>query len=987
MATIVVGVDRGQVAPAPAIPTPPGVNAPLSPAPSVSPPPDVAIASAAAAGPCPLAPVPAVPPPPSIAVASAASPLAPAPAAPSRLSFAVASAPASLALAPAAQPSGVAVDRSTAEAEFLWELRKYVLLLATLAASVTYSAGLGPPGGFWPDDMDGIVLHAGGPVLHAGDPVLPFTYPRRYKAFFYCNATAFVASLVIVNLLLVRSLCHHRRWLRALQAAMLLDQLGLMGAYAAGSCRDEAMSAYVFVLVALVATYVFAHVIVFALFAPSASGGPGNIGTPDDSVDRARKYLLIFATLAATIAYQAGLSTPGGFWPGSQADDHLAGDILLSLHHPSRFMVFFYFNTTAFVASLVVVMLLMSRTVTRHGIRSYALWVCTAGAMVGLMGAFAAGSCRSIKTSVYVVALVAAVLFYILLQALVFFCAPVKNLIHDVQAALEGYLKFERLEQQHQQSRASGDWGAYQIIRKSRMYLLLLGILAASVTYQAGLNPPGGFWQGDGADGHHHYHAGDPILHITYPRRYLAFFYCNATAFIASLVILILLLSNTLSTQGIKYCALQIAMILDLFGLIGAYAAGSCRQVSKSVYVSLIVLPVFLYVGIHVVVFMLEVFPSWAAWRQEWKEKMVQSAPGWLKEVFEHADEEEEERTLEKRRKLLLLLAILAASLTYQAGMSPPGGFWQESKPGHHVAGDPVLNDNYQRRYLAFFYCNATAFVASLAVIMLLVNRKISTTGLRCHALRVCVILDLVGLLGAFAAGSSRRVSTSMYVLVLTFAVMLCVLLQVALVLSDTARSIADSFMSKIGAAQDDARDNGLPATAAGARSPRDLWDEKLPKYLLLLAALAAAVTYQAAMSPPGGLWGDGLTEHVAGDPILASTYSRRYKAFFYCNATSFMASLVIMVLLLIERVSNTPPALLALHAAMILDLFGLMGAYAAGSCRRVRTSAYILALVIGVSAYIAVLVVVSIGVARWLRSAMDKLAEQVARCFSVHDL
>ncbi|MBI0385323.1 hypothetical protein JBE27_55920, partial [Streptomyces albiflaviniger] len=86
-------------------------------------------------------------------------------------------------------------------------------------------------------------------------------------------------------------------------------------------------------------------------------------------------------------------------------------------------------------------------------------------------------------------------------------------------------------------------------------------------------------------------------------------------------------------------------------------------------------------------------------------------------------------------------------------------------------------------------------------------------------------------------------------------------------------------------------------------------------------------------------------------------------------------------------RVSNTPPALLALHAAMILDLFGLMGAYAAGSCRRVRTSAYILALVVGVSLYIAVLVVVSIGIARWLRSAMDELIERVARCFSLHDL
>ncbi|KAK1628897.1 hypothetical protein QYE76_003212 [Lolium multiflorum] len=839
-------------------------------------------------------------------------------------------------------PPNLADEVCRLEAEFLWELRNYVLPLATLTASVTYSAGLSPPGGFWPDNVDGGVVLA--------DPMLPVTYPIRYKAFFYCNATAFVASLVIVNLLLVRSLCHRRRWLRALQATMMLDQFGLMGAYAAGSCRDETMSTYVFVLVALVASYL----LVFSLFAPC-----GDMDTPGGSVEHARKYLLIFATLVATITYQAGLNSLGGFWPGSQANDHLR------IHHPFRFMVFFYSNTTTFVASLVVVMLLMSNTATWHRFRSWALWLCTGTAMVGLIVAFASRCWWSI----YVVTLVAAVLFYIALQARVFFCEPVNNLIHDAQVAFEGCLKYRRLEQQLQQRRAFEHSNSYQILTNSRMYLLLLGILAASVTYQAGLNPPGGFWHGNAADGHHHYLAGDPILYITYPWRYLAFFYCNATAFFASLVILILLLSNIFSTQGIKYFMLRIAMILDLFGLIGAYAAGSCRQVSKSVYVSLIVLPVFLYVGIHVVVFMLEVIPSWAARRQEWKEKMDQCAPGWLKEVFEHADEEEEERTLEKRRKLLLLLAILAASVTYQAGMSPPGVFWQESKPGHHVAGDPVLNDNYRRRYLAFFYCNATAFVASLAVITLLENRKISTTGLRCHALQVCVIIDLVGLLGAFAASSSRRVSTSIYVLALIFAVLLCI----ALVLSDKARSLADSFMSKTGAVQEDARDSGFPACG--------LWDEKLPKYLLLLAALAAAVTYQAAMSPPGG-----LTEHVANDPILASTYSRRYKAFFYCNATSFMASLVVMVLLLIERVSNTPLAMLV-HAAMILDLFGLMGAYAAGSCWRVRTSAYILALVVGVSAYIAHIVMVSTGVARWLRNVMRELGERVVWCFSLHDL
>jgi hypothetical protein len=99
------------------------------------------------------------------------------------------------------------------------------------------------------------------------------------------------------------------------------------------------------------------------------------------------------------------------------------------------------------------------------------------------------------------------------------------------------------------------------------------------------------------------------------------------------------------------------------------------------------------------------------------------------------------------------------------------------------------------------------------------------------------------------------------------------------------------------------------------------------------------------------------------------------------------MASLVIMVLLLIKRVCRAKQAILALHTAMILNLFGLMGAYTAGSCRRVRTSAYILALVIGVSVYIVVLVVVSIGVAKWLKGVMDELVERVIWCFSIEDL
>ncbi|CAN6288591.1 unnamed protein product [Urochloa humidicola] len=880
----------------------------------------------------------------------------------------------------ASTDSGSRVATAAAkEAYFLWELRKYVLLQATLAASVTYSAGLSPPGGVWPDN-DRARL--------AGDPVLQVTYARRYEVFFHFNAVAFVASIVTVNLLLVHSLSRHRWWLRALQAAMILNQLGLMGAYAAGSCRELAMSAYVIALVALVSTYVCAHVLFFTLMSALTRHDAADNAAAEapDTVTHSRKYLLIFATLVATVTYQAGLSTPG-FLSDSQGNGPLAGDPMLRGHHPDRFMGFFYFNTTAFVASLVVIMLLMSRTVTRHGFQSWALWVCTGAALIGLTGAFSVGSSRSVKTSIYVIALVAAILLYIGLQVLVFLCKPVENWVNNVQETLQKCLKLDQTESQDHQVHEVSDphtLNAHQLLQKSRMYLLLLGILAANITYQAGLNPPGGFWQANATDGLHHYLAGDPILHITYPRRYLAFFYCNATAFVASLVILILLLSNIFSTQGIKYCALQVAMILDLLGLIGAYAAGGCRQVSKSVYIAVLVVPVFLYVGIHVLVFMLEVFPNHATWREMVKEKLKLFVPKWIKKLFELQPEEEDEDLkwkLEKTRKLLLLLAILAASLTYQAGMSPPGGFWQENMTGHLV-GNPVLNDNYPRRYLTFFYCNGTAFVASLAIIMLLVNRKLSARGIQSYALTVCVILVLIGLMGAFAAGSSRKVSTSIYVFTLVFAVLVCIALQVILVVSESVQRLVQKLLSFLGILEEGSSDVIPHTTAAGEM--RDLWDEKLPKYLLLLAALAAAVTYQAAMSPPGGLWDDGQTIHIAGDPVLRSSYPRRYKAFFYCNATSFMASLVIMVMLLIKRVCRAKSAILALHAAMILNLFGLMGAYAAGSCRRVRTSAYILALVIGVSAYIVVLVVVSIGVAKWLKIVMNKMAEQVVTLYDL---
>uniref|UniRef100_A0A0E0LAI0 PGG domain-containing protein n=1 Tax=Oryza punctata TaxID=4537 RepID=A0A0E0LAI0_ORYPU len=128
---------------------------------------------------------------------------------------------------------------------------------------------------------------------------------------------------------------------------------------------------------------------------------------------------------------------------------------------------------------------------------------------------------------------------------------------------------------------------------------------------------------------------------------------------------------------------------------------------------------------------------------------------------------------------------------------------------------------------------------------------------------------------------------------------------------------------------------------------------EKMHKCLLLLAILAATVTYNAGLAPPGGVWADDADDHVAGDPVLQAHYPVRYSVFFYCNATAFVASLVITMLLLSSTFSFHGYRVRALQAAMALDLIGLLGAFAAGSCRSVRTSAFVLALVGVIVAYL----------------------------------
>uniref|UniRef100_J3MDD8 PGG domain-containing protein n=1 Tax=Oryza brachyantha TaxID=4533 RepID=J3MDD8_ORYBR len=707
---------------------------------------------------------------------------------------------------------------------FLWKWRKYLLLLATLVASVTYDAGLNPPGGVWPDDGDGHVT---------GDPVLPVTYGSRYLAFFYCNATAFVASLVVIMMLLDRRVSGNRVGVTVLRSAMALDLSALMGAYAAGVSRDVLAVAYVSALFGMVFAYVAAHVVVATRALPpvewlrvSAKRLAGRLeellrkgddGEQLGAASRAeedrqerRKFLLLLATFATPLTYAAGLEPPGGFWDKTEGG-HTAGVPILRDGRPRRrYLAFFYCNATSFVASLAIVMLLMSRTLSDRVVRSYALQVCVLVELLGLMGAYAAGSCRRRETTVYVLSLAAAVLLYLALQVAVgmFAMGTIKKWLVGLCRILQCRGR-RNLHQEHPRTDtaitqddhliremkpctakpnapcpdegvAGGDedeGDADDTVEESRSLLLLLATLAATVTYDAGLNPPGGFWP----DGEH---AGELILLERHRRRYKAFFHCNTAAFVASLVVIVIVQSKQLSSGAVvKRRALQAAMTLDLLGLMGAYAAGSGRDPATTIYVSALAVAVFIYSLGNVVAF--------TTMGQRRETRLMRWVDGMVQKVLEKlhlsdGQSGEEDDDLEKKRKFLLQLAILAATVTYKTGLTPPGGFWSEGDG----AGDPVLLDHYRRRYMVFFYCNSTGFMASVAVILMLVNRRLYKQGIRCNALHACVVVGLLGLMLAYAAGSCRKLRTSVYVIALVAAVVGFLLLQILLFLLARHRTV-----------------------------------------------------------------------------------------------------------------------------------------------------------------------------------------------------
>jgi ABC-type multidrug transport system fused ATPase/permease subunit len=862
------------------------------------------------------------------------------------------------------EPSGeVEAGGGTWSSDPAWQLRKYLLLLAILVATVTYVAGMDPPGGVWLETKDG---------HRTGNPILPDTRPWRYRLFYYFNAASFAASLVVTMLLLFLKHDDERGEARlpAVRVVMVLDVLCLMVAYVAGSSRGPLTTVFASALCAVIFP-IFAVLTCMTMWEreeqPSSKDDGGRkVGRSDKvRVKERRKVLMLLAVFVTTITYTAGLNPPGGLWEeGHAIGSHRAGDPILLERHPKRFLAFFICNTAAFAASLVVITLLLSRRLWNPDYgkpRIVGLYAGIMVALLGLMGAYAAASGRETGTTVYIVCLVVLVLLYII----------------SIFAVVEMRTQEEGSSGGDNQAEGKNnvvvpvldDSEADDAVEKARSLILLLATLAATVTYQAGLNPPGGVWR-DNGDGHA---GGSLILLATHARRYKVFFYCNSAAFVTSIVVVIMVQSPH---RLVSPRALQAAVLQDLFGLMGAYASGSFRDVLTSIYVFALAIVISVVVAIQ---FMVDALNRS---RQEQSSSVGENDTAAANVVVEQKSgmdivkAKQTERQKEKKRKLLLLLAILAVSITYQAGLTPPGKFWLEHGEAARHVGDPVLADNYPRRYKAFFYCNATSFMVSVAVIMALVGRRLPDAADRKYWWRMYAAMGagLIGLMGAYAAGTTRRVKTSVYVFALVGAVFLFAVLHIGSLHQKlggwiSGFSIVRKARSKL--------QRCIPKSAStighttgdedGKQGDRYRKHYKMSKYLLLLGILAASVTYQAGLDPPGSVWPSDGDGHAAGDPVLHDGSRRRYHAFFYSNSMCFITSIVVIVLLLQDTLLSSGwcrwPRMRAVHTAVVLDLLGLLVAYATGGSRDWGTSGFVLAMAATVLGYVGIYMALSYGI------------------------
>ena len=88
-------------------------------------------------------------------------------------------------------------------------------------------------------------------------------------------------------------------------------------------------------------------------------------------------------------------------------------------------------------------------------------------------------------------------------------------------------------------------------------------------------------------------------------------------------------------------------------------------------------------------------------------------------------------------------------------------------------------------------------------------------------------------------------------------------------------------------------------------------WIQEMPGALMVVATVISTITFQPAISPPGGVWQTDVTDPsqgfrcnthnrcYAGTSVMGSSFFCLYQIFIFCNTISFTASLSVIFLLI----------------------------------------------------------------------------------------